>query len=183
MNVDLYAKQLQRVYDTLNVRYMAVTNRIFTLLQRDNAPVYTAKGKLEEVEALEVLPQSARPLTINLPSLSRHGSFPVRTKVQQCWTFEEVLHFQRASDGQSVKADLYAKQLQRVYNVLNVRYTAVANRICAFLQQDNAPAHTKGKLEELEMLEMLPRVQTSQHQITTSFEPCLISRTDGGSTV
>ncbi|UYV78872.1 hypothetical protein LAZ67_17000089 [Cordylochernes scorpioides] len=57
-------------------------------------------------------------------------------------------------------ADLYLKQLSRVYEVLKTRYSALINRKRVFLQHDNAQAHrarfTTNRIKDLEGIEVLP---------------------------
>jgi histone-lysine N-methyltransferase SETMAR len=76
------------------------------------------------------------------------------------WNVDGVVHFELVPDGRAVNAELYSKQLERVYNVLKQRYPTLIRRKLALLQHDNGPAHranlTKKKLDELDGVEVLP---------------------------
>ena len=71
-----------------------------------------------------------------------------------------MVHFELVPDGRAVNAELYNKQLERVYNILTQRYPTLIRRKRALLQHDNAPAHradlTKEKLDELDGIVALP---------------------------
>lgn len=75
------------------------------------------------------------------------------------WNFECVLYFELVSDDHAVNVDLYAQQLQRVYNALKVCYPTLANERCILLQHENTPTHTvnviKYKLQEVKGMEVL----------------------------
>lgn len=83
-------------------------------------------------------------------------------KVMLCvwWNYEGPVHWELVPDGTAVDGNLYAAQLQRVYEALSTRYPALVNRGRAILQHDNAPAHTsrtvKQKIMELQGIEVLP---------------------------
>lgn len=59
MNTDLYAQQLQWVYDTLKACYLALVNQRHTLLQVDNAPAHTTNLTKHKLMEQEVQPQPA----------------------------------------------------------------------------------------------------------------------------
>lgn len=83
-------------------------------------------------------------------------------KVMLCvwWNYEGLLHFELIPNGQSITADLYSKQLEKVYAILVKRYPSLINRRQVLLQQDNARPHvariTRQKIEELDGIELLP---------------------------
>lgn len=56
------------------------------------------------------------------------------------WNFEEVLHFEFVSDGHAVNIDLYAQQMQQVYDTLKAHYLALGNQRHALLQYDKCPS-------------------------------------------
>lgn len=69
---------------------------------------------------------------------------------------KEVLHFESVPYSHVVNVDLYAQQLQCIYNTLKTHYPALVNWRHTLLQNDNDPANTanmtKCKLEKLEVL-------------------------------
>ena len=70
------------------------------------------------------------------------------------------MHFELVPHGWAVDSNLYVEQLDRVYEVLKIRYPALVNRKRAILQHDNATAHrsrlTQMKIAEMEGVEILP---------------------------
>jgi len=62
VNADLYSEQLERVHQAIQQHYPALVNRGRVLLQHDNARPHVsrkAKGKIEELGGIEVLPHPA----------------------------------------------------------------------------------------------------------------------------
>ena len=63
-------------------------------------------------------------------------------------------------EGRAVDCNMYDEQLERLYEVLGIRYLDLINRKRVFLRHDNAPAHNsnmvKPKLEKLDGIELLP---------------------------
>lgn len=83
-------------------------------------------------------------------------------KIMLCvwWNYEGILHFELVPEGRAINAELYCEQLDRVYEVLKVKYPALINRNQALFQQDNAPAHrsrlVKEKFSEMNGISVLP---------------------------
>ena len=76
------------------------------------------------------------------------------------WNFEGLLHFQLISESRAVNADLYAEQLDRIYQVIAAQYPVLVNRKGVLLQHDNGLAHrartTQAKIQELYGIQVLP---------------------------
>ena len=92
--------------------------------------------------------------------VAKKGRFEHKVMLSIWWNFEGPVFWELIPEGRAVDGNLYAKQLERVYDVLVKRYPALINRKRVFLQHDNAPAHkskvVKSKLEELDGIELLP---------------------------
>lgn len=92
-----------------------------------------------------------------VPKQDRFGK-----KIMLCvwWNFEGIIHFEVLPEGQTITAELYSAQLDRMYQQLAIKYPALVNRKRVLLQQDNARPHTarvtQNKITQLEGIEILP---------------------------
>ena len=71
-----------------------------------------------------------------------------------------MLHFELISNGRAVNAELYCRQLDRVYDKPKEKYPTLVRLRRTLFQQDNAKLHTakktKEKFDQLEEVEALP---------------------------
>lgn len=75
------------------------------------------------------------------------------------WSIRGIVHFEVLKAGQTVNADLYCEQLDRVYQFLIKKCPAIVNRKGVILQHDNARLHcARRTLEKINELgwEVLP---------------------------
>lgn len=99
--------------------------------------------------------------------------------------------FKFLQDGHAVNADIYAQQLQQVYDVLKAHYQAFVNWICTLLQHDDVSVDTDqcDQVQNLENLRSwkcyihISTVQSFHNQNTIFSEPWLISCMNESSTL
>ena len=75
------------------------------------------------------------------------------------WSVRGLVHFEVLEHGQTINADLYCEQLDRVNQSLIENYPAIVNRKGVILQHDNARPHcAKRTMEKINELgwEVLP---------------------------
>ncbi|GFU42684.1 histone-lysine N-methyltransferase SETMAR [Trichonephila clavipes] len=74
-----------------------------------------------------------------------HSSIPPMhtRKIMLCvwWTCRQVVHYELLPTGQTVTADLYSQQSERVQRVLHQKEPALVNRKSVLLLHDNARPH------------------------------------------
>ena len=92
--------------------------------------------------------------------VAKRDRFSKKTLLCVWWNFEGVIHFELLPNGQTINADLYCAQLDRMYEALSRKYPALINRKRAILQQDNTKPHTarqtQEKIKNLDGIELLP---------------------------
>lgn len=90
----------------------------------------------------------------------RQDRFGKKVMISVWWNIDGILDFELLPDGQTINAEYYCQQLDRVYNIVKEKYPALINRKHALLQHDNAPPHraklTQQKIKELDGFEVLP---------------------------
>lgn len=93
------------------------------------------------------------------PVIVRRQRFEKKALLCCWWNIDGIIHFEVIRDGQAINAEIYSKQLQRVHDVLEIRYPEIVNRKRVILQQDNAKPHTakrtREKIKELDF-DLLP---------------------------
>ncbi|XP_035720880.1 histone-lysine N-methyltransferase SETMAR-like [Vespa mandarinia] len=86
-------------------------------------------------------------------STAKPGLHPKKALVCVWWGIRGIVHFEVLKHGQTVSADLYYEQLDRVNQSLIEKYLAIVNRKSVILQHDNARPHcarrTLEKINEL----------------------------------
>lgn len=112
----------------------------------------------------------------------------VWTDVEHLWrNLEGLFHFVLFLDGHSVDANLYAQQMQRLFDGLIVRYLTLVKRRLSLLRHSNAPTCSINVSKyKPEGSEMLPRPAYSLNFSPLDyhlFRTMLISCSDRGSTV
>ncbi|GFX57967.1 histone-lysine N-methyltransferase SETMAR [Trichonephila clavipes] len=78
-------------------------------------------------------------LSPNEPSrrTSKPGLHPKKTLLCVWWSIREIVHFEVLKPGETVNADLYCEQLDRLNQSLIEKYPAIINRKGVILQHDN----------------------------------------------
>lgn len=93
-------------------------------------------------------------------SVAKRDRFSRKVLLCVWWNFEGVIHFELVPNGQTIDADLFCAQLDRMYEKLGEKYPALINRKRVILQRDNAKPHTarrtQEKIKNLEAIELLP---------------------------
>lgn len=92
-------------------------------------------------------------------STAKPGLHPKKALLCVWWSIRGVVHFEVLKPGQTVNADLYCEQLDRVNKSLIEKWPAIVNRKGVILQHDNARAHcARRTLEKINELgwEVLP---------------------------
>ncbi|XP_046826458.1 histone-lysine N-methyltransferase SETMAR-like [Vespa crabro] len=92
-------------------------------------------------------------------STAKPGLHPKKALVCVWWSIRGIVHFEVLKPGQTVNADLYREQLDRVNQSLIEEYSVIVNRKGVILQHDNARPHcTRRTLEKINELgwEVLP---------------------------
>ncbi|XP_076166383.1 lymphocyte-specific helicase isoform X3 [Ptiloglossa arizonensis] len=86
-------------------------------------------------------------------STAKPGLHPKKALLCVWWSIRGVVHFEVLKPGQTVNADLYCEQLDRVNKSLIEKWPAIVNRKGVILQHDNARLHcarrTLAKINEL----------------------------------
>ena len=81
------------------------------------------------------------------------GLHPKKVLLCVWWDLEGVVHFELLDMNQTINAELYCQQLDRLKAAIDLKRPALANRRGVILQQDNARPHTakltRKKLKEL----------------------------------
>ena len=76
------------------------------------------------------------------------------------WNIDGIIYFGFVPNGRAVDAELYSEQIERVYEILRLKYPALVNRKLVLYQHDDAPAHrarlTRDKIRTLDGIEILP---------------------------
>lgn len=92
-------------------------------------------------------------------STAKPGLHPKKALLCVWWSVRGIVHFEVLKPGQTVNADLYCEQLDRVHQSLMAKWPAIVNRKGVILQHDNARPHcAKRTLEKINALgwEVLP---------------------------
>ncbi|XP_043498446.1 histone-lysine N-methyltransferase SETMAR-like [Polistes fuscatus] len=92
-------------------------------------------------------------------STAKPGLHPKKALLCVWWSIRGIVHFELLKPGQTVTADLYSEQLQRVNQSLIEKWPAIVNRKGVILQNDNARPHcARRTLEKINELgwEVLP---------------------------
>ncbi|XP_043496419.1 histone-lysine N-methyltransferase SETMAR-like [Polistes fuscatus] len=92
-------------------------------------------------------------------STAKPGLHPKKALLCVWWSIRGIVHFELLKPGQTVTADLYSEQLQRVNQSLIEKWPAIVNRKGVILQHDNARPHcARRTLEKINELgwEVLP---------------------------
>ncbi|XP_004208958.2 histone-lysine N-methyltransferase SETMAR-like [Hydra vulgaris] len=92
-------------------------------------------------------------------STAKPGLHPKKALLCVWWSIRGIVHFEVLIPGQTVNADLYCQQLDRVNQALVENYPAIVNRKDVILQHDNARPHcARRTLEKINELgwEVLP---------------------------
>lgn len=92
-------------------------------------------------------------------STPKPGLHPKKVLLCVWWNSTGIVHFEILEQGQTVTADLYCQQLERLNQALIVKHPALVNRKGVILQHDNARPHsakqTQQKIRDLGW-ELLP---------------------------
>jgi len=64
------------------------------------------------------------------------------------WTCRQVVHYELLPPGQTITADLYSQQLQRVHRALRQKKPALLNRKNVLFLHDNAKPHVAKRTRE-----------------------------------
>ena len=98
------------------------------------------------------------------------------------WNFEGVIHWESVPNGRAVDAEFYCQHLERLYENLRRRYSALVNRNRVLLQQGNATPHTAKtsmiQRQELRGIRLLPQpayIPDLAPSVYHFFDPWLIS--------
>ena len=70
------------------------------------------------------------------------GLHPKKALLCVWWDHIGIIHFEMLEMGQTITADIYCQQLERLHEALIVKRPAVVNRRGVILHQDNARPHT-----------------------------------------
>jgi histone-lysine N-methyltransferase SETMAR len=90
--------------------------------------------------------------------VAKRESFEIKVLLSVWWNYEGLIYYELVPDGCMINAEVYSQQLEKMLVVLLEKYSALVNRKCVLLQQDNAHPHTVKKtlqnIEELEGIEL-----------------------------
>ncbi|GFX61640.1 histone-lysine N-methyltransferase SETMAR [Trichonephila clavipes] len=103
---------------------------------------------------------------------TRPGLHPKKALLCVWWGIRGIAHFEVLKPGETVNADLYCEQLDRLYQSLFEKYPAIINRKGVILKNDNARPHCARKtLERINGLgwEVLPHPPYSPDIAPTEF--------------
>ena len=109
----------------------------------------------------------------------QRGRFEAKTMLCVWWNFAGSVYWELVPQGRTVDGTLYAEQLQRVYDIVRLRYPALVNRKRLLLQFDNGLCHksrrVRQKIAAMDGVEILPLppsiVPTLPHLIFICFVP------------
>ena len=105
-------------------------------------------------------------------STAKPGLHPKKALLCVWWSIRGVVHFEVLKPGQTVNADLYCEQLDRVNQSLIEKCPAIVNRKGVILQHDNARPHcARRTLEKINELgwEVLPHPPYSPDIVPSDF--------------
>ena len=87
-------------------------------------------------------PQNSNSVPVNLPkSWFKKSHFSPKVMLCVWWNFEDVIHWKIVPNVIAIDVDLYS-QLERVYEILRLSYSALVNQKRVLLQQENVRHHT-----------------------------------------
>jgi len=118
----------------------------------------------------------------------KNGLHPKKTLLCVWWDYIGIIHFELMQPGQTITADVYCEQLDRLHEKLRLKRPALVNRKGVILQQDNARPHsakrTQEKIRQLgwEVLShhpYSPDMAPSDYHLFRSMEHNLRNRTFG----
>ncbi|GFU81502.1 histone-lysine N-methyltransferase SETMAR [Trichonephila clavipes] len=84
--------------------------------------------------------------------MNRHEGLTSQVYIQKkaplyvWWCFHGIIHFEELKPGETVNADLYCEQLDRLNQLLIEKYPAIIKGKCVILQHDNAKPHCERKM-------------------------------------
>ncbi|GFV85331.1 histone-lysine N-methyltransferase SETMAR [Trichonephila clavipes] len=79
---------------------------------------------------------------------AKPGLYPKKALLCVWWGIHGIVHFEMVKPGETVNADLYCEQLDRLNESLIEKYPAIINRKGVILQHDNARPHCARKMLE-----------------------------------
>ena len=89
-----------------------------------------------------LMPRNSDSVPVSLPKLLLKNRFGPKVMLCVWWNFEGVIHSKFVPNGRAIDAGFYHQQLERIREILKLRYSALVNRNRVLLQQDNARPHT-----------------------------------------
>jgi len=75
----------------------------------------------------------------------KHGLHPKKILISVWWTLKGVAYWELLPDGQTITADIYCEQIDRLATKLRGHWPKLAKRIDVIMQYDNARQHTAKK--------------------------------------
>ena len=108
-----------------------------SLVMKNGCSIRTTNGKKRWLSAGQTL--------IPTPKAGLHPK-----KVLLCfwWDYIGIIHFELLQPGQTITAEIYCEQLDRLHQKLTLKRPALVNRKGVILQQDNARPHSARMTQE-----------------------------------